>query len=219
MKTTSMKNRPTGMHGGWRGRAGISMVEALIALVIAVVAIAGGFLVNSHELAIVRSTRESGHASGLLEERVEQLRAATWMQITDGAYLSEVYFAALPRSAAALPGHWEQIEVSRWPLKPGATPLLVEKRARSAAAVLNTAKDLPGERMAKVDVRVFWTGQGGRTRMRDATTLISNGGISRMNLPGLGTGGDGTPDPDTEPTPTHGHGQGRGNVAGKPGKN
>ncbi len=219
-----------------RGRrdAGISTVEALIALVICTIAVAGGFLVNSHELAIIKSTRESGGASGVLEERVEQLRAATWKQITDANYLADTYFAVQPKSLAALPNHWEQIKVSTWPAVSPSMPLLVEKKPKAAATVLKPGTGLPDQRMAKVDVRVFWIGKNARTRMRDVTTIISNGGISRMNLPGLG-GGTGTPGATARPSPTPaatpaatpdnngngnggGGGQGRGNVAGKPGK-
>lgn len=217
--------------------AGISTVEALIALVICAIAVSGGFLVNSHELAIVKSARETSGACGVLEERVEQLRTATWKQITDATYLSDGYFAVQPKSIAALSNYREQIKVSAWPDESAATPLLVEKTPKAEPAVLQAGAGLPDQRMAKVDVRVYWLGRNGRPRMRDLTTIISNGGISRMNLPvmgdpaGTGNWGDlATPPPSATPTPTptptnNGNGNGssgnsgRGNVAGKPGKN
>lgn len=229
----------------WRNRAGFSSAEAIVSLCIGAVAVAGGLTMNSTELKLVKATREAGSASGVLEERVEQLRTANWRQLTSAQYLAESYFAVLPKSAASLNQYTEQIKVYAWPDEAAATPIVLEKKPKSAVAVLQAGDELAEQRLAKVDVHITWLGKDRRVRTRELSTMISNGGISRMNLPALGTSGTGdapsaetptptpdptsTPTPEATPTPTpaptptptpsgNGNGNGRGNVGGKPGK-
>ena len=128
--------------------------------------------------------------------------------------------------------------MSAWPDESAATPILIEKTVKTDPVVLLSGANLSTQRLAKIDVRITWTGKAFRTRTRELTTMISNGGVSRMNHPAMGTAGDtatstpaptpnptATPAPTATPTPTptnngngNGNGNGRGNVAGKPGK-
>lgn len=219
-------------------RAGFSSAEALVSLCIGAFAVAAGLTVNSHELKLVKSTREASAATGLLEERVEQLRSANWRQMTDAEYLADSYFASVPKSAAVFHDYTEKIKVSAWPDETAATPLLIEKKVKSDPVVLLSGSGLAEQRLAKLDMQISWLGKDSRTRVREFTTMISNGGISRVNLPAMGTFGGAT-DTDTTPTSTpaptatptatptptptpapgnNGNGNGRGNVAGKSGK-
>ena len=188
-------------------------------------------MANSSALKLVGTTRESNAASLSMEERVEQLRIANWRQITDSVYLRDTYFATVPKSIAPLNGYTERVVISAWPDPAVCGQLVVEKAKGATATVLSTGTGLSDQRLAKLDVRVSWTGAQGRIRTRDLTTIISNGGISRMNLPAMGaaagsaadtttttssttTSSSTTTTTDTTSTTTT---DGRGNVGGKTG--
>jgi Tfp pilus assembly protein PilV len=226
------------LHSSRARQAGFSVVEATIALCIGSLAVGGGMALNQQQLRLVKSSRESNGASQALEERVEQLRIATWRQITDVEYLKSAYFGTKPKSATALGELNERISVTAFPDAQACTGILIEKEPSGQIRTLLSGSGLSEQRLAKVTVTTVWRGKDSRTRTRELATVISNGGISRMNLPGMGTGGDSTttttptptppsstpapgatPDPGPTPEPTNGNGNGRGNVGGKSGKN
>ncbi len=222
----------------------------MVALAIGAIAISGAMSINSQQLRLVKATREASAASHSLQERIEQIRTATWRQITDSTYLSQTLFASLPRSIAPLENYRETITLKVWPERSPSSPgpiLSVTKTPKSAAQVLNAGAGIGDERLVKVDVQMRWGGSNGnRPHLRELSTIISNGGISRFNLPAMGPVGGGswndpattTPTPPTTPaTPTtppvtppgnansgngnsgnSNSGNGRGNVSGVTGK-
>ena len=208
--------------------------ESLCALAISMVSLCSVMVANSHTLKMVKSTRDSSAATLSLQERVEQLRIANWQQITGAEYLQNSYFASVPRSIAPLEGSYtETITVSAYPDPTSASPLVVAKTNRKAAVVLSNGAGLAEQRLARIDVDISWKGKEGRQRLRQMSTIVNNGGISRMNLPAMGPAGGGTPSSPTptttstntttptettsSPTPTAIVST-RGNVAGKKGK-
>jgi type II secretory pathway component PulJ len=224
-----------------RALIGFSIPEVIIALSIGAMAVAGGMALNQQQLRLVKSSRESNGASLALEERIEQLRIATWRQITDAEYLRTNYFGSRPRSANSLGNLSERISVTPFPDESASTGILLERAPSGQVTVLLSGSGLSDQRLAKVAVQVTWHGKDSRVRTRELATVISNAGISRMNLPAMGTnsmpGGGTTPtSPITSPTPApaatpspgatpqpihddNGNGKGRGNVGGKSGKN
>ena len=217
--------------------AGFSIVETVIALGVGGLALSGSMVINSQQLRMVKSTRDSSAASHSMQERVEQLRIANWVDITDPLYLSDTLFATNPKSVAPLDSYRERITVQAWPDPAVCEPLVVEKTNKAAPRIVLSGTGLADERLAKVDVRIEWVASG-RTRVRELTTIISNGGISRMNLPAMGALGDanwtpalGDPVPQPVDTGSGGSGgttggtttvepvvKGRGTVGGKGGK-
>lgn len=223
---------------------GFSIPEAVFAIGIGALAVAGGMVVNQEQLRMVKSTQQTSGASHLLEERVEQLRIANWKQITDAAYLTNTYFKVASKSAKPLGSFVEHITITAFPNADVCTPLELERTEDGTTRVTTGGAGLSEQKLAKVSVGVSWVGSGGRTRVRELATIISNAGISRMNLPAMGAGIAGTAETattvptdtttttttpttggttTTTPTDTNngngnGNGNGRGNVAGKPGK-
>ena len=155
-------------------------------------AVAGGMVVNQEQLRMVKSTQQSSGASHLLEERVEQLRIANWRQITDVQYLKDKYFAAAPKSAKPLGSCVEHISITAFPNPSACTPLELERLENGTIRVTSTGAGLGEQKLAKVSVGVTWQGSGRRTRVRELASVISNAGISRMNLPAMGAGIGGT---------------------------
>lgn len=219
-----------------RNTAGFMLSESLCALAISMVSLCSVMVANSHSLKLVKSTRDSSAATLCLQERVEQLRIANWQQITRAEYLQNSYFATVPRSIAPLEGSYtETITVSAYPDRTAASPLVVQKSNRKAAVVVFNGAGLAEQRLARIDVDISWKGKEGRQRLRQMSTIINNGGISRMNLPAMGPAGGGaqssTTTSTTAPSTTTTTGtqstpaatstaivSTRGNVAGKKGK-
>lgn len=185
-----------------------SLVETVIALAIGSLAISGAMAINSQQLRLVKSTREASAASHALQERIEQARTATWNQITDPTYCSQTLFATQPKSIGPLAGYTERITLTAWPERsvPSPSPVMcVTKSLQQPAQVVSAGSGIEGERLVKVELQIKWGGAGNRERQRELTTIISNGGISRVTPPEEGgNSGNGN--------------EGRGKINGTPGK-
>ena len=223
--------------------AAFTLVETLIAVAIGTIALGGAMAINSQQLRLVKATREASAASHSLQERIEQVRTATWPQITDATYVSQTLFGSLPRSIAPLEDYRETITLKVWPERPPSDPgpvLSVAKTPKLPAQILSAGAGIADERLVKVDVQVRWGGRNGsRQHLRELSTILSNGGISRLNLPAMGPLGGGVWDnsfatlittpttPETDPNQGGNSGNGnsecgdesgRGNVGGTTGK-
>ena len=222
-----------------RSFAAFTLIETLVALAIGALAIGGAMSINTQQLRLVKATREASAASHSLQERIEQIRTATWTQITDATYVSQTLFSTLPRSIAPLENYRETITLKVWPERAPSNPgpvLSVLKTPNALAHIVSSGAGIADERLVKVDVQIRWGGSNGsRQHLRELSTIVSNGGISRFNLPAMGPLGGGTwNDPSTTlvPTPTtppgqssdsgngngNGNGNGRGNSGGVTGK-
>ena len=220
-----------------KARAAFTLAETLVATAISLLGMAGAMLLNTAHLRVVKSARQSNAATLCLQERVEQMRLGDWRKITDAEYLRNTLLANAPRSAAPLDRIAERVTIAAYPDPAAAQQLIVERRTNGERVTLISGAGLATQRLAQVEFQVTWRGSDARLRQRATVTLISNGGISRMNLPGFGNaggvpapsstpapsgGGTATPAPSATPTPTPapppGNGNGRGNVGGKPGK-
>jgi hypothetical protein len=223
-----------------RRSAGFSMAEAVVAVAIGSVAIAGGMTLSQQNLRLVKSVRETNAASMALEERIEQLRLANWRQITNPEYLTATYFPNKPKSARTLDGVKERVSVTAFPDATACTPLIIERDHYGSPQMLSNGADLDTQHLARVNVRVTWTGKDGRVRIRELASIISNAGINRNSLPltgadsgsgtsttTTGTTTEGTTTGGTTTTTTttttgngngNGNGGSQGNVAGKTGK-
>ena len=234
---------------GWLATcaAGFSIAEAVISLGIGSFSLGGAMIMNSHHLKLVKSTQNSSASSHSLQERIEQLRIATWRQITDPQYVSGTFLATRPKSIAPLKSYTEQVTISAWPDPTATNKLIVERSNDGVARVISAGNGLSDVSLARIDVTISWADKDNRKRTRELATMISNGGVSRMNLPAMGaaggasnstaststtpsSGGTSTtsttstttttssPPPTTTTTTTNGNGNGRGTVGGKPGK-
>ena len=178
----------------FRTLAAFSLPETMVALAIGALGLSGAMAINSEQLRLVKQSREASAASHSLTERLEQVREATWTQITDPRYISETLFSSVPRSIAPLHGFSETITITAWPPRtaPDGPVLCIKKTPKQAAEILSTGSGIAEERLVKVDVQTRWGGGAGkREHVRELTTILSSGGISRMNLPAMGPLGGG----------------------------
>ncbi len=234
---------PKGFRASREG--GFTLVEAMVALAIACVGMGSVMSLNSAQLRLSRSSRQSNAATLSLQEQVEKMRLADWRKMTNPEYVKANLLGVLPRSAAPLDKISATLTVSAHPDPDACQKMVIERLADGTRVTLASGNGLSLQRLARVEMAIHWKGSDGRPRTRSTTTIISNGGISRMNLPGFGPaggapasgdssqtpsgGGDdtsldpdaGTTETDGAATPavtTTGNGNGRGSVNGKSGK-
>ncbi|MDQ3623637.1 MAG: hypothetical protein M3463_14300 [Verrucomicrobiota bacterium] len=226
--------------------AGFTLLETVLAIGLAMVAMNGIVLLNTMNLRLVKSARQSNAATLSLQERIEQLRTAPWNDLTKASYLQTTIFKVdelhplgAPRSAAPLGSSSESITLSAYPTADASTTLAVERLADGTTRVLSEGPSLGTQRLARLQVRVTWRGSDSRERVRETATIVSNGGVSGFNVPSMGAvsgtlpeegaappepepdpGSEPPPAPEPEPEPEPapaGNGNGNGNGGGKQG--
>src|SRR4051794_35699525 len=122
------------------GRSGETLIEAVVAVATLGTFVAALMVMGSSILALLRSANESATVNQAIQERVEQIGMAGWVQSTDPPYLKGV-LAASSDSAAALPSPTETITVSAYPPN-GSTPLQVV-RSNGTTQTVSTNANLP----------------------------------------------------------------------------
>lgn len=158
--------------------AAFTLIETTLAIAILGLFITMLLVMNSNVLGLLRNSKDNVSASQALQERVEQMRIANWVQISDTDYLKDKLLATPTGSASSLPDATETITVSAYPAKTG-SPVRVT-RAKNATRVDSLNTTLQAERMVRVDVELTWEGfPQKRRRTRVATVIIAKGGITK----------------------------------------
>jgi hypothetical protein len=172
--------------GGPRSRrpslAGITLVEAMVSLSLLALGYAGISMTNSVCLHIVRRQRETVAAGQLLQERMEQMEAAGWSNITDGTRIAGKVLAVLSAHSKYLGTAHELIRVSTYPaVIPAAAPIVVERWSDGTLQVSSTPP--PGISLrnflaVRADVHVDWmAGDSALPRSREMSTIIAVGAL------------------------------------------
>src|SRR5687768_18616972 len=66
---------------------GFSLVEVNLAVALTLIGLAGCFAANANLLGMLKAANQGASASQSIQERVEQLRLANWLQIAGSEYL------------------------------------------------------------------------------------------------------------------------------------
>lgn len=164
-------------------RRGGALIETMIAMVVVALFLSGIHMTNSRLTASVSSSLDSAEAARTLCGRAEQLRASTWTQITDPAFLQNAIFAVSPDASGGLANLVETIDVTAHLADPGeVAPIQVRRLADGTVTVLNAGDGtMAGESSVRIDVTTAWTARGGRSHVRQMTLVASQGGFLGRN--------------------------------------
>ena len=88
---------------------GVSLVEAAVAVAMSGLFISTLLAMSSNALGLLRTAKDHVSASQALQERVEKMRIANWLQITDGNYLANTLLASASDSTGSLASPIETI--------------------------------------------------------------------------------------------------------------
>lgn len=168
-------------HGLTRQSAGFTLLEAAVAVAIAGVFLSTLLAMSSNLLGLLRTAKDNISATQAMQERVERLRIANWLQITDASFLANALMATPSESTSGLGNPVETITVTAYRngvADPTVRAVVVRQNGGTRIVALNAA--LKDERMVRVDLDLRWEGfPRNRARQRATTTLIAKGGIAK----------------------------------------
>ena len=157
------------------GEKGSTIVESIVAASVLALALGGVCATNWKAINLARTNKQEIAATICLQERVEQLRHATWAAVTSGSAI-QTMLNTPPAAATNIPGFAEEVMVTSFPT---AAPVPIDVTASTPnGAVINTENNtlVTGGQgsMVKVDISVKWPNYFGTTHQRTVSTLISN---------------------------------------------
>jgi hypothetical protein len=158
--------------------AAFSFLEIMAAAGIVAIFLVGAFTANSRGLYMIRCAKETAGAGKILQQRMEQLRAADWPEVTDAATVQS-YYATAPDAIANCNQLTETVTLVPWPVVAGAIAMKITRSATGTVTLVSDNTALVDGAGVLVTTRVSWTGAGNRTRVRETCTVIANGGLGR----------------------------------------
>ena len=194
---------------------GFTLVEACIATAVSCIALGGLFTVNAYQLQVVRKIKETNTSSLILQERIESMRICNWYQLTDVNYVKDHLLNIPTRNSLLLNNLIETITLKAYPDELVCTPLSIQHDSKGVCTILKDGTNLLDQRIMRVEISVDWYSINNKPRHRSSTTLISNSGVSRLNLGTVTSSSS----PMTSPLPNNSNSNPKGNVGGKNGKN
>jgi len=157
--------------------AGCSLLEANVATAMVGSFLSAVMIMNANLLGVIKTAKESTAANQALQERVEQMRIANWVQITDASYISTDVLNTATGSAVGLPGVTETMTVAS-ATNTTVTPAKITRSGNSVQ--VNTSNiALQNENLVRVDVKLVWKGLDKRQHTRSTCALIAKGGIAK----------------------------------------
>ena len=145
------------------------------------------FAANTRAMGLLKSAKQAAVASKCLQQRIEQIRNYNWTQVTDSQAMQDLY-SVPPLPSSELPGFSEQVTISEF--VPAATSgngasapagqfLQIARANNGTVTAVSDSPELVNKPQVRVDVQISWPGPGNRTRMRETSVLVANGGIGR----------------------------------------
>jgi len=161
------------------GEGGFTLIESVIASAIGLIFMSALMLMSSNVLGLLRTAKDNVSVNQALQERIERMRIANWVQITDASYLASTLLATDTDSTSSLSGVIETLTVSAYPAKSPEVRARVVRQNKVTSIILSDAT-LKDERMVRVDVELKWQGfPHKRQRIRATSALIAQGGITK----------------------------------------
>jgi hypothetical protein len=158
--------------------AAFSFLEVLSDAGMVAIFLVGAFTTNSRGIALIRAAKETGGASKILQQRMENLRAASWAEVTDAATLRDMY-AVAPDASGSCNQLAETLTIAPWPTVASPSTIQITRSTAGTASIVTDNPDLVDGNAVLVTARITWTGAGNRTRIRETCTVIANGGLGR----------------------------------------
>lgn len=152
--------------------SGTTLTEVLIAVLLFAIFFISVFELNAVCLRYIDASKESVAALDLIHDRTEVLRNLAFSDLVSTAYLQGLLSAPANGSDFARKTT-EIVKLSQYPVAVGVTQLT--RKGDGTVTTDSTAIDL-GTSLVQVNVSLTWNMSfGGRSRIVQLTTIISNG--------------------------------------------
>jgi hypothetical protein len=166
-----------------------------MAMMLVLIGLASVFAMHGETLAVLRAARDSGSASQVLQQRVEQLRLNSYPNVVMSAVLVSLMDGAAgatdsEREMEGVTQFREEVTISTF-ARPGVSPAPAVRSftviRTNAAASLTGSGNFEAESQVKATLAVSWRDRRGSHR-RDFATILSNGGVSAAGIGKSGSG-------------------------------
>ncbi|MFN2476263.1 MAG: hypothetical protein ABR526_07990 [Chthoniobacterales bacterium] len=161
------------------GQAGTSLIEATIAACTSAMFLGSLFAMNMTAMKTMRTAREAGGASQVLQQRVETLRIANWHQITDAVWLRNNLMNTAPSGGDILKGMTETLTLVPYgSTTTGNTQLIRDSSGTTQIVSQNSAL------LTESAMKVIWTvaysgGLKGDPVTRQTVAILAKGGVAK----------------------------------------
>jgi Tfp pilus assembly protein PilV len=160
-------------------QAGTSLIEATIAACTSAMFLGSLFAMNVTSMKTMRTAREAGSASQVLQQRVETLRIANWHQITDAVWLRDNLLSTAPSGGDILKGITETLTLVPY----GGTNTGNTQIVRTTSGTTQIASQ-NSTLLAESAVKVIWTvgysgGLKGDPVTRQTVAILAKGGVAK----------------------------------------
>lgn len=160
------------------GTAGSTLIEATIAAVTSALFLSSLFTMNMTAMKAIRTSREGGCASQILQQRVESMRIANWHQITNADWASA---NLLGSEAAGHDGLSQMTEtLTLVPYGSATTDNTQIVRSGGTTTIVNRNNGLLAEHAVKVIWTVVYSGGiNSQVTTRQAAAILAKGGVAK----------------------------------------
>gem|GEM_PF-1436415 len=158
--------------------SGATLIEATIAAATSAMFLGSLFTMNMTAMKTIRTSREGGCASQVLQQRVESMRIANWHQITDADWISS---NLLGSEAAGHDGLNQMTETLTLVPYGSATENNTQiVRSGGTATIINRNNELLAEHAVKVIWTVVYSGGiNSQVTTRQAVAILAKGGVAK----------------------------------------
>jgi prepilin-type N-terminal cleavage/methylation domain-containing protein len=170
-------------------QSGFSLVEVVVATALVTLGLSGIYAMQGQTLQVMRSARDSGSASQLLQQRIEDLRMCNYADVTKSAGLVFLMNGSGGKmdsedELAHLRNLRESVTISTY-ARAGVTPVPAEQAftvtRTNGVATASTALDLSAQTQVMVRLGVTWSDRS-KSHRREFTTVMSRGGVSPRGI-------------------------------------
>ncbi len=172
---------------------GFSILEALVASVVILIALGAVFQVSGRCVDIVRSSRNVSKASAVIHERMQQLRSTNWETLTDSeSYTNQTWVDPEDNSTQSVAGLLEDpsscgsemrqlgsvetVRVSAYRPTASVVPVpaaITAVKDSAGSRITSAATDLSDELMVRVDIRLTWNDRQRGTRSLGISSIVA----------------------------------------------
>jgi hypothetical protein len=160
------------------GSSGTTLIEATIAACTSALFLGSLFTMNMTGMKTIRSAREAGCASQVLQQRVEAMRIANWHQITDADWVRANLLDTDVAGSDGLKLMSETVTIVPYGSSTGGNTQMVRSAGSTSIITRNAAL------LAESAVKVVWTvaysaGASSQTTTRQTVAVLAKGGVAK----------------------------------------
>jgi prepilin-type N-terminal cleavage/methylation domain-containing protein len=155
------------------GKSGFTFIENIIAVSIIAIGFTALHAVASQCMRLMSAAREQMTAGQALQDRTDTLRACSWVQVTDSAYLAANVMNSAANTAPLMSKITETVTINSYPTA-ATTPIQLTRSSSGAVTVVSTNSTIANGDLVSITVQMAWTSWlGNRAHTETINTVFA----------------------------------------------